>query len=81
MHSDGASAPPVTASSAVFSQGATVEYLRDLVQKRIITLTYMRNVHDGCVPLSLIIKALSKCPSVIKAKPLVPYYYDVSGRA
>ncbi|KAI0263711.1 hypothetical protein BC834DRAFT_971090 [Gloeopeniophorella convolvens] len=27
--------------------GATVEYLRDLVQKRIITLTYMRNVHDG----------------------------------
>ena len=31
------------------SPGATVEYLRDLVQKRIITLTYMRNVHDGCV--------------------------------
>ena len=29
--------------------GATVEYLRDLVQKRIITLTYMRNAHDGCV--------------------------------
>ncbi|KAH9957169.1 hypothetical protein BGW80DRAFT_1257397 [Lactifluus volemus] len=29
--------------------GATVEYLRDLVQKRIITLTYMRNVHDGAV--------------------------------
>ncbi|KAH9970414.1 hypothetical protein BGW80DRAFT_1330529 [Lactifluus volemus] len=29
------------------SPGATVEYLRDLVQKRIITLTYMRNVHDG----------------------------------
>ncbi|KAH9970410.1 hypothetical protein BGW80DRAFT_1330526 [Lactifluus volemus] len=27
--------------------GATVEYLRDLVQNRIITLTYMRNVHDG----------------------------------
>ncbi|KAH9970375.1 hypothetical protein BGW80DRAFT_575796 [Lactifluus volemus] len=24
-----------------------VEYLRDLVQKRIITLTYMGNVHDG----------------------------------
>jgi hypothetical protein len=31
------------------SPGATVEYLRDLVQKRIITLTYTRNVHDGCV--------------------------------
>lgn len=27
--------------------GATIEYLRDLVQKRIITLTYTRNVHDG----------------------------------
>jgi hypothetical protein len=31
------------------SPGATIEYLRDLVQKRIITLTYTRNVHDGCV--------------------------------
>ncbi|KAF8496819.1 hypothetical protein F5888DRAFT_1702774 [Russula emetica] len=29
------------------SPGATIEYLRDLVQKRIITLTYTRNVHDG----------------------------------
>lgn len=28
-------------------QGTSVEYLRDLVQKRIITLTYMRNVHEG----------------------------------
>jgi hypothetical protein len=27
--------------------GTSVEYLRDLVQKRIITLTYMRNVHEG----------------------------------
>jgi hypothetical protein len=31
------------------SPGATIEYLRDLVQKRIITLTYTRNVHDGYV--------------------------------
>lgn len=29
-------------------QGTNVEYLRDLVQKRIITLTYIRNVHEGC---------------------------------
>jgi hypothetical protein len=43
--------PPV---AGVGSPGATVEYLRDLVQKRIITLTYMRNVHDGCdFPFSL----------------------------
>jgi hypothetical protein len=31
------------------SPGATIEYLRDLVQKRIIALTYARNMHDGCV--------------------------------
>ena len=48
--------PPVGGSGGVpgapggsGSPGATVEYLRDLVQKRIITLTYTRNVHDGCV--------------------------------
>lgn len=29
-------------------QGTSVEYLRDTMQKRIITLTYMRNVHEGC---------------------------------
>lgn len=28
-------------------QGTSVEYLRDLVQKRMITITYMRNVHEG----------------------------------
>lgn len=41
--------PPLTAGGVPggSSPGATVEYLRDLVQKRIITLTYMRNVHDG----------------------------------
>ncbi|KAJ6546972.1 hypothetical protein B0H19DRAFT_1211695 [Mycena capillaripes] len=28
-------------------QGTSVEYLRDLVQKRIITLTYLRSIHEG----------------------------------
>ncbi|KIJ23959.1 hypothetical protein M422DRAFT_217358 [Sphaerobolus stellatus SS14] len=28
-------------------QGTSVEYLRDMVQKRIVTLTYMRNTHEG----------------------------------
>jgi hypothetical protein len=28
-------------------QGTSVEYLRDLVQKRIITLTYIRSIHEG----------------------------------
>lgn len=32
----------------VTPQGTSVEYLRDLVTKRMITLTYMRNVHEGC---------------------------------
>jgi len=33
--------------SPALPTGTSVEYLRDLVQKRIITLTYMRNVHEG----------------------------------
>lgn len=60
MHADSATAgqffPPVGAgvvgtggAGSSGSPGATVEYLRDLVQKRIITLTYTRNVHDGYV--------------------------------
>lgn len=28
-------------------QGTSVEYLRDMVQKRIVTLTYMRSTHEG----------------------------------
>jgi len=28
-------------------QGTSIEYLRDMVQKRIVTLTYMRNTHEG----------------------------------
>lgn len=36
-------------------QGTTVEILREIVKKRIITLTYLRNVHEGCViPFSFI---------------------------
>jgi len=59
MHADSSTAgqffPPVgagvvgTGAGSGGSPGATVEYLRDLVQKRIITLTYTRNVHDGYV--------------------------------
>ncbi|KAF8229503.1 hypothetical protein L208DRAFT_1286159 [Tricholoma matsutake] len=33
--------------SPQLGQGTSVEYLRDLVQKRIITLTYVRNIHEG----------------------------------
>ncbi|KAF8471600.1 hypothetical protein DFH94DRAFT_655884 [Russula ochroleuca] len=37
----------VCADDSSGSPGAMIEYLRDLVQKRIMPLTYMRNVHDG----------------------------------
>ncbi|KZV70782.1 hypothetical protein PENSPDRAFT_685213 [Peniophora sp. CONT] len=47
LHSDGtASTAAPSAGGQPFTQ-ASVEYLRDMVQKRIITLTYMRNVHEG----------------------------------
>ena len=41
--------------------GATIEYLRDLVQKRIITLTYTRNVHDGCVFATVTLHPTDTC--------------------
>jgi len=49
VHSDtlSSSATLVGSGTPVIAQGTSVEYLRDLVQKRIITLTYMRNVHEG----------------------------------
>ncbi|KAN0075440.1 hypothetical protein V8E55_011463 [Tylopilus felleus] len=37
----------VANGTPTIAQGTSVEYLRDLVQKRIVTLTYMRNVHEG----------------------------------
>ncbi|KII89266.1 hypothetical protein PLICRDRAFT_110017 [Plicaturopsis crispa FD-325 SS-3] len=40
-------AQPTSAGASPAMQGTTVEYLREIVQKRIITLTYMRNVHEG----------------------------------
>lgn len=48
----GTSDPTAPGSSAVngsLAQGTSVEMLRELVKKRIITLTYLRNVHEGCV--------------------------------
>lgn len=48
LHSDSV-APSVMGTSPALGQGTSVEYMRDLVQKRIITLTYMRNIHEGYV--------------------------------
>lgn len=50
LHSDTVAA--MGAGSPALGPGTSVEYLRDLVQKRIITLTYIRNIHEGCAPLS-----------------------------
>ena len=36
--------PPVAQGQFVNA----VDYIRDLVQKRIVTMTYLRNVHEGC---------------------------------
>ena len=44
--SDPLLAPPVAQGQFVNA----VDYIRDLVQKRIVTMTYLRNVHEGCAP-------------------------------
>jgi hypothetical protein len=38
--------PPPPIAQGQFVNG--VDYIRDLVQKRIVTMTYLRNVHEGC---------------------------------
>ncbi|KAK7049407.1 hypothetical protein VNI00_006008 [Paramarasmius palmivorus] len=40
LHSDSLPTPATT-------QSTSDEYLRDLIQKRILTLTYIRNIHEG----------------------------------
>ncbi|PCH38421.1 hypothetical protein WOLCODRAFT_136263 [Wolfiporia cocos MD-104 SS10] len=37
----------VATNGSALAQGTSVEMLRELVKKRIITLTYLRNVHEG----------------------------------
>jgi hypothetical protein len=77
VHSDtlSSSATLVSSGTPVIAQGTSVEYLRDLVQKRIITLTYMRNVHEGCVLSALTLRLRAHdCP---QKKSLVPHDHDV----
>ncbi|RPD59200.1 hypothetical protein L226DRAFT_536209 [Lentinus tigrinus ALCF2SS1-7] len=48
LHSDGpSSAGTSLQSNGSLPQGTSVDVLRELVKKRIITLTYLRNVHEG----------------------------------
>ena len=74
MHSDatGMTGTTLASGSTPFTQ-ASVEYLRDTVQKRIITLTYLRNVHDGCAFLSSD-QDLSGTNTLLQSKSLVSYH-------
>jgi hypothetical protein len=49
LHSDNVGSSLGGAVSPQIGQGMSVEILRELVQKRILTLTYIRNIHEGCV--------------------------------
>ena len=49
LHSDTVGSNMAGAQSPSLTPGTSVEYLRDLVQKRIITLTYIRQIHEGWV--------------------------------
>ena len=53
LYSDGVNSAAGSAiqTNGSVPQGTSVEFLRELVKKRIITLTYLRNVHEGCVAL------------------------------
>jgi hypothetical protein len=47
LHSDTVGSNMGGTQSPLLTPGTSVEYLRDLVQKRIITLTYIRQIHEG----------------------------------
>ena len=47
LYSDTIGSNMAGAQSPLLAPGTSVEYLRDLVQKRIITLTYIRQIHEG----------------------------------
>ncbi len=55
LHSDGVSSSAGTSlqTNGSLPPGTSVDVLRELVKKRIITLTYLRNVHEGCVSISV----------------------------
>lgn len=53
LQSDSVASSTLTNGSTSIAQGTTVEMLRELVKKRIITLTYLRNVHEGYVVMQL----------------------------
>lgn len=78
LYSDSAGSSTTTATgSAATFQGTSVEYLRDLVQKRIITLTYVRNTHEGSVICCALLCQLTHC---FQEDTLVSYHCHYKGR-
>ncbi|PPQ67662.1 hypothetical protein CVT25_012690 [Psilocybe cyanescens] len=47
LHSDTVGSSLAGAQSPPLGQGTSIDLLRELVQKRITTLTYLRNIHEG----------------------------------
>lgn len=56
LHSDAAGSSLGGAGSPQITQGMSVEYLREMVNKRMITLTYIRSVHEGSVGPTVVIR-------------------------
>lgn len=73
LHSESVASSALSNGSAGHGQGTTVEILRELVKKRIITLTYLRNVHEGYVLLYDL--RLTLCSAVYQSEPLVSYHH------
>ena len=80
LHSDSVASSTLTNGSGSHGQGTSVEMLRETVKKRIITLTYLRNVHEGYVhAASAVSRANNQDPP--QPESLVPYHHDYTGRA
>ena len=71
LHSDGVSSAGASLqTNGSLPPGTSVDVLRELVKKRIITLTYLRNVHEGYASQSSLF-----------AVPLVTRQYDSPRRS
>ena len=76
LQSESVASTTLTNGSSATAHGTSVEMLRELVKKRIITLTYLRNVHEGCVYFHVIRRSLIR----FQAKSLVSYNNDIKTR-
>lgn len=78
-----ASTTPILGSNgatAPVPQGNLVEMLREVVKKRVITLTYLRNVHEGCVLVFSLSYHSRSGDTLCQAEPLVSHHHDYPQR-